>query len=254
MTIEKHLFHSKNVNDLFEIKVKLPKGYGSKKTRYPVVYLMDANIFWGLVSDTLHLLQYGQEVPEVILVGVGYPNDADHMVLRDRDYLPTYNLVSENSGNANEFLNFLQEELMNFVNSRYRTISEDSTLIGDSYSGLFALYTLFTEPDTFRRYVIGSPSIYWDNRVILKLEEDYSKMHKALEARVFISVGELEAVYEPIFAQMVANVKELVATLYQREYVGLRLASHIFECETHLSVIPATFSRGLREVFRLDNR
>lgn len=55
---------------------------------------------------------------------------------------------------------------------------------------------------------------------------------------------------EPAFARMVGNVEDVSATLNQRAYKGLDLTTHIFEGETHLSVIPGTFSRGLREVFK----
>jgi hypothetical protein len=68
-------------------------------------------------------------------------------------------------------------------------------------------------------------------------------------ATVFLSAGALEAIYEPAFAAMLSNVARLTELLASREYPGLKLTSHIFHDETHLSVIPATFSRGLRTVF-----
>jgi len=129
-------------------------------------------------------------------------------------------------------------------------LEDDSTLVGDSYSGLFALYTLFNQPQMFQRYIVGSPSIYWDDRVILDIESEYSKVSSKINAKVFLSVGELEAVYEPIFANMVGNVESISKIINSREYEGLELKTHIFKGETHLSVIPATFSRGLREVFK----
>ena len=45
-----------------------------------------------------------------------------------------------------------------------------------------------------------------------------------------------------------AFARELPA-LAGREYPSLRLTHHVFEGETHLSVIPGTISRGLRDVF-----
>jgi hypothetical protein len=41
------------------------------------------------------------------------------------------------------------------------------------------------------------------------------------------------------------NMIRLAQRLTSRKYVSLQLQSHIFEEETNLSVIPATFSRGL---------
>jgi len=246
---ESHILYSNSVDDEFRISVALPSSYDSTQIKYPVLYILDSNIFFGLLVDTVRLLQYGNEIPDLIIVGIGYPNDDEHMVLRNRDYLPTFNKASEKSGKAKLFLEFLINELVPDIRKEYRVNENDSTLVGDSYSGLFALYTLFNSPKSFNRYIIGSPSIYWDDRVMLDIEEKYSSTHKELEAKVFLSVGELEAVYEPEFARMVGNVEEISKVLHSRKYSGLELKTHIFEGETHLSVIPATFSRGLRGVF-----
>jgi hypothetical protein len=70
-----------------------------------------------------------------------------------------------------------------------------------------------------------------------------------LPATVFLSAGALEAFYEPAFAAMLSNVARLTELLTSPEYPGLKLTPHLLDGETHLSVIPATFSRGLRAVF-----
>lgn len=246
---EQHIVSSKIVGDTFKISAALPKNYDESGKKYPVIYLLDANIFFNLVTDTARLLQFGQEIPESIIVGIGYPDDSKHLHLRCRDYLPTKNDISEISGGADKFLEFMLNELLPFVEERYRINSDDTVLVGDSYSGLFGLYTLFHKPESFKSYVIGSPSIYWDNAVTFDYEKIYASTHVDLKANVFLSVGALEAIYEPEFAAMVANVEKLRDILLDRNYQGLKLTSHIFENETHLSVIPATMSRGLRTVF-----
>lgn len=247
---EQYIISSKIVSDEFKISVSLPKGYNESTKSYPVLYLLDANIFFGMVTDTVRLLQYGNEVPELIVVGIGYPNESEHLVLRNRDYLPTYNDMSEKSGGANKFLAFIIDELMPDIEKKYRINVNDSVLAGDSYSGLFALYTIFNKPELFRGYIIGSPSIYWDDRIIFDYENKYAQKSNKLDAKVFLSVGELEAIYEPEFARMVGNVEKLAEVLNSRNYSGLELTTHIFDDETHQSVIPATMSRGLRIVYK----
>ncbi|MBI9012932.1 MAG: hypothetical protein JEZ08_11925 [Clostridiales bacterium] len=69
-----------------------------------------------------------------------------------------------------------------------------------------------------------------------------------LNTNVFMSSGALEAIDEPGFAKMVDNVVDLSKILNEKNYSGSNLTTHIFDNETHLSVIPATFNRGLREV------
>jgi hypothetical protein len=65
-----------------------------------------------------------------------------------------------------------------------------------------------------------------------------------------MSVGALEEVeHDPKPSAMITNMKHLAETMIGREYEGLELTTHIFENETHLSVIPALMSRGLRVIF-----
>lgn len=246
---EAWLISSAAVRDDFRIDISLPEGYYKSKGKYPVVYLLDSNLFFKMVAGIAQFFQFGNVVPPIIIVGIGYSVEREHMKLRDRDYLPTHHPVSELSGGADNFLAFLTDELQPFIEDRYRVIRDDCVLAGDSYSGLFALYALFQKPEAFKKYIIGSPSIYWDQEVILDCEEEFAAKNDELKARVFLSVGELEAISEPAFAKMVSNVETIYEKLISRQYRGLELEKHIFEGETHLSVIPATMSRGLNVVF-----
>ncbi len=258
---EVRFLSSEIVGDQFKLYIALPKNYADTTKRYPVVYLLDANIFFGLVTETARLLQYGQEIPEIVIVGIGYPDDAKHLTLRDRDYIPpppgdsaTQDEVDEKPdpamNRADLFLNCLREELMPYLHNQYRIDHDDTVLAGDSNSGLFAMYTVFHQPTLFKRYIIGSPALYCWDKVAFDYEARYAATHDDLPVAIFMSAGALEAIFEPEFAAMVANVQEMAKVLTSRQYPGLKLISHIFDDETHLSVIPATMSRGLRAVFK----
>lgn len=83
-------------------------------------------------------------------------------------------------------------------------------------------------------------------------EEAYAAKHKALPARVFLSVGLLEqrsGTAEGEKYRMVENVRKFGEALKSRGYDGLDLKVHFFEDETHNSVIPATVSKGLRFIY-----
>lgn len=245
---EQYLYESEIVGDTFAINIALPKNYDDRK-QYPVAYLTDANIFFGLVAETARLLQFGDEIPEIIVVGIAYPDDSKHLVLRNRDLGPTPGDLPEPAGNAEKFLDFLVSELKPFIKRHYFVSEDDSCLIGDSMGGLFALYALLNKPTEFQRYIIGSPSIYWDDSVIFKMEAEFAENNKSLPAKVFISAGQLEAIREPVYAGMLSNVAKMIEILNSRVHSGFSLCGHIFNDETHLSVIPATFSKGLRAVY-----
>jgi hypothetical protein len=153
---------------------------------------------------------------------------------------------------TSEAIEFLQVDVIPFVESRYQTQPEQSGFFGDSYGGLFALYALFHAPETFSRYIVGSPSIWWDDRVTLEFEEAYAAGNDDLAAKVFMSVGLLEEdpdVPELVDAAMVTNIRELEALLRSREYPSLEIDTHFFPDETHLSVVTSNFSRGLRTLY-----
>lgn len=264
---EIHFVSSDTIGDQFKISIALPKDYADTSRKYPAVYLLDANIFFGLVTETARLLQFGQEIPDCIIVGIGYPDDTQHLGLRCRDLTPSRDdegnrawlaersegqavpIKFRGSGGAERFLSFLRQELMPTLESQYRIDPDDRVLAGDSLGGLFALYTLFHQPTTFKRYIVGSPSLYYGEAITFDYEATYATTHTDLPATVFLSAGALEAISEPAFAAMLSNVAKLTEILTSREYPGLKLISHIFDGETHLSVIPATMSRGLKTVF-----
>ena len=114
--------------------------------------------------------------------------------------------------------------------------------------------TLFSRTADYDRYLVGSPSIWWNEGKLFEDEAAYADAHEDMKADVFISVGALEEAVnpEPDDSRMVSNTVEMAERLRTRGYPNLRLTEHVFESETHLSVIPATMSRGLRALFAAD--
>ncbi|MCK5651939.1 MAG: hypothetical protein KAJ42_11195, partial [Gemmatimonadetes bacterium] len=93
------------------------------------------------------------------------------------------------------------------------------------------LYTLFHAPDSFDRYIVGSPSIWWDEKITMQFEEEYAAAYTDLPAEVFMSVRLLEEdpeIPESATAAMVTNVREMAERLNNRSYPGLRLTTHFW--------------------------
>ena len=261
---------SKDINQEFIINIGLPPNYSKDHDKYPVVYVTDAGSnFIGLMGS-LPLMQFVNDLPSFVLVGIDYksPNSMDSMSLRNRDLTPTndkiwmaaqkdmYKIFGEDlpqveAGGAKYFLDFINDKIKPFINKKYYVDVTDQTYCGFSLGGLFGLYTLFNSSDSFKRYVIGSPSIWWDDRHILKVEKEYAEKNKNLSAKVFMSTGDLEEEGGDNF-KMISNMKALSNTLLSRNYKGLDLETAIFEDETHCSAVSATLNRGLRNVFKSD--
>jgi len=262
-----HQIRSTNVDQTFAIHVLQPitKKDGSEK--FPVLYMTDAN--GGIDEQIAHFLHLGGDAPRFIIVGIGYP--VDHALgglnIRNRDLTPTPSARLEaefglpvdgvpsitsgkKSGGAREFLSFIRDELVPFVDKNYNTIEGDRGYFGDSLGGLFGLYTLFHEPDTFSRYIIGSPSIWYDDTLSIKYAEKFLASDQLLNARVYMSVGELE---ETAGDQMVSNVYKMFALLKSKPMPDLDIKMEVIPGETHTSVPAINLIKGIQAVYDRPN-
>ena len=231
---------SEFVADSFFILVSVPDDYNLGNMRYPVLYVLDGDIAFGMAASISRYLQIGDNIPETIVVGIGYGSLNKSVVKkRDRDYRP------EQTGGADNFLAFINKELIPYIDSNYKTIPGDRTIIGYSLGGLFCLYTLFTGPGSFSRYIIGSPNLSWDNYSIYSYEEISPEKIGDKKLNIFISVGSEESedrYFNP--------VDSLVTRIQEHNYSGVSLETKVFDGSGHLEGPPESLTHGLISVFR----
>ncbi len=238
--------YSANVNDSFKISVSVPDDYSDNQETYPVLYTLDGDISFEMVTSIARYLEVGDNIPDFIIVGIGYgtveKNSGNN---RQRDYSPTAVGIDKNTGGSDNFLNFLKNELIPFVDSNYRTEKENRTIYGYSLAGLFCFYNLFTQPDLFNNYIIGSAYLNWDNKIIFEIEKQSAIRTTDISANVFISVGndeDDETYFNPI--------DEMVSTLQNRNYKSLIIYTMVFNDSDHLSSPPITITQGLLSIFQ----
>jgi predicted alpha/beta superfamily hydrolase len=245
----------------YQVTVALPRGYTDSDVRYPVLYAVDANGQFGTVVEAARLLRFEADVPELIIVGVGYPVGRmwNAQAPRAVDLTPTSDPAwvresaipeldfpqAEGSGGAPGFLRFFLEELIPMVESEYRADPTNRALYGHSFGGLFGAYSLLNSDGVFHRFIIASPSLWWHDRVTFDLESTYRATHDDLPARVFFSVGLLEDE-----SRMVSSLRDFVSVIDRRNYEGLDVEVMFFPDENHNSVIGPAVTRGLRSIYR----
>ncbi|OGU66711.1 MAG: hypothetical protein A2W30_10160 [Ignavibacteria bacterium RBG_16_36_9] len=236
---DKKIIVSKSVDDTFHVFISLPNSYNDSEKNYPVLYVLDGDIAFGMAASIARYLQIGENIPELIIVGIGYGAlDKSGGEKRRRDYRPTTTRGAEN------FLKFLEDELIPIIDTNYRTVPKDRTINGYSIGGLFGLYTLFTRPETFSRYIIGSPSLTWDNYSIFDYEASSYDRIGEMNIKLFISVGSEESdekYFDPI--------DKFVTQVQERNYSGLNLEAKVFDGSTHLMGPPESLTHGLISVF-----
>jgi predicted alpha/beta superfamily hydrolase len=257
---------SKYVKDMvYELFIDLPPSYETSTNNYPLVVLLDAYEIFGLQDQTYQQLIFLNEIPEMIIVGISYNIDGkfysnglrEYLDIRARDYTPTHLTYEETvkkhgkgtadyirlSGGAQEFLLFIEKELLPFIMNEYRIDVTNSGLFGYSLGGTFVTYALFSKPGLFKNYFIGSPMLSWDNYAVYKFNNTSQLIGNSDTLNVYISWGELESSdgwHHP-----------LKDSLEVMNNPHINFKSEVLEGETHLSGIGLAFSRAFRRLYGL---
>ncbi len=224
---EDRMISSSIVNYTYRISVALPLSYYTDPSRnYPVLYVLDPHLSFGTVTDVVRVAAIGGELPELIVVGIGYPEDIIRTrALRERDY----------SREAESFLRFIRDELVPLIDADYRTDPSDRGIIGHSYGGDFVLYALFHAPELFSRYIAGSPN--FNSAAAFEGQP-------TLSAKVLVSIGARDEASSS--EKLLANFVETL-----ENYEGLELTTMIFPGATHFASRPLHHVSGIYSIYGL---
>jgi len=232
------------------VQVGLPIGYAPSKKSYPVLYVLDGDKSFGMTKEIADWLMWSKEIKDIIVVGISYGQGMDAWwQKRARDYSHCDDTINfkgwfKQTGGAENFLKFVKNELFPVINKNYKTNQDSTAIMGISLGGMLNTYVLFTQPDLFKGYIIIAPCLVWNNKSILKMEEEYFSNHKDLNKLVYMTYGSLDS------KEIIINsTNELVQTIQKRNYEGLKFTPRIFEGETHISVFSTALTNGLKSIF-----
>ena len=152
--------------------VYLPPGYADSTVRYPVLYMHDGqNLFdartsfageWQ-VDETCERMIAAGEIPPLIVVGIENGGS-----IRIREYTPWPSRGGGGGGEA--YLRAVRDTLKPEIDRRYRTLPGRSHtwMAGSSLGGLISAYAGAHFADTFGRVACVSPSLWWDDRHMIR--------------------------------------------------------------------------------------
>jgi predicted alpha/beta superfamily hydrolase len=190
-------FHSRFLTIDRDILVYLPPGYETdKRRRYPVLYLHDGqNLFDGATSfikgsewqvdETAQALIAAHAIRPLIIVGI-YNTGSN----RIDEYTPTAD-DRRRGGKGDLYGRLLVEELKPFIDSEYRTLKDakNTGLGGSSLGGLVSLHLALKYPKVFGRVAVVSPSVWWDNKMILR---EVEALKKKANLHIWLDMGTKE--------------------------------------------------------------
>jgi predicted alpha/beta superfamily hydrolase len=232
--------YSKVVGQDYELYINLPADYNNTEKSYPVIYLLDAQWDFALLNAIYGQQYFDGFIPEIVTVGItwgGKNPNADN--LRARDFTPTSIKGPIPTGNAANFLKFIKEELIPFIEKNYR-VTNDRTIMGSSLGGLFTLYALFNETDLFNKYVLTSPALGWDNGLLYSYEKNFKERESGLPIRLFMAIGGLE--HQADFQKLADHLKSM-------NYKNLEIGTKVIEGIGHSGGKADGYTRGLQFAF-----
>jgi len=243
---------------------------------YPVIFLIDGDMSFGPAASRSILGELAGDIRPALMVAITYATSdrIEPMKLRTPDLTPTQgspddvkNVLDTKPtvyGRADLFYRFITQELRPALASIAPVDAADQTLYGHSLGGLFALHIMFTHPEAFRTFVASSPSIWWDHRAVLKEESAFAATVTAGRAAPRLLI--LSAGYEQTVpkgplpagftqedlakripeARMIDNARELADRLkVLKGNSPYEVRFHLFEEESHTTVVPASISRAI---------
>jgi len=246
---------SKSVEgEIYPIEIVLPDGYDSTK-KYPIVYFTD---WWFSAQSfpfTYNRLRMAGVIEPFIMVGISTKGDMrDWRMERLRDLTPTnvadYDVPDSLaigsrgiSGGAANFLSFIKNELIPVVEAKYPSDTLNRGYVGYSLGGLFGACVLVSEPQIFQHYLLGSPSLKYDNFVMInRLKE--TNPDKLLSVKsIFITVGEEES---GDYLKGFADFRDLIL---KKDLPNLELKSVIIDGEGHLLAASTAMIKGLKFMY-----
>lgn len=136
-----YVISSKSLQEDREIQIYVPDSYKESKKNYPVLYILDGQRLFPYCISLLKSFTQFKQTPEFIVVGITnkYPNRFSHFTDEEKN-----------------FLRFMEQEVISFVDTHFRT-SNERLLFGWEYGGSFVIQTMLDRPQLFDAYLAASP-------------------------------------------------------------------------------------------------
>jgi len=229
----------------YHIFVMLPDGYEeSPEEHYPTVYVLDGGALFPLLSAYYRYLNFGQEIPDAIIVGISYGSDTfeggnfrstDYTALSpDRDYW----------GGAEKFQRFLSDELFPAIEQTYRSRADRRVIFGQSIGGQFVLYTALTRPDLIWGHIASNPALH---RNLPFFFQKYGKAANVGErSKLFVGTGSMD---DPRFR---VPALEWIEHWSNNDDNPWQLKTMDLDGHAHMSAPPASFRQGMSWLFSKD--
>jgi len=230
------------LNEERTLFINLPDSYNDTtevKKKYPLLILLDGATHFNITSGIVHFLSANRTrnhlMPETIIVAIENVN-------RERDFTVTkIKTKRPNSmGGGKNFLNFIENELIPYVDKNYRTETY-RTLVGHSLGGLLALNAYMDDKSAFDAYIAIDPSIWWSPELTKEKVDAIKPV--TFNKKLYIATAGLK---KERYVKNKKRHEQLYRLLQEKAGKGWRAKIDFFENENHRTVPLTAIDRGLR--------
>jgi len=227
---------SKILQETREVWIRLPDGYDGSSDRYPVLIQLGAGPHFLYTAAIVELLARNAHMPEMIVAALPEPTPRHHY----RDSTPTRVDYLPASGGAPDFLRFLKEELIPWLETNYRT-QPFRVLCGHGLSGLFAVYAFFESPGTFGGILTDGASLTFDNSMILPFAEG-KPAEAGIRGLLYLGVGNER--------ETIPGLQAFTRVLEKKAFPRLEWEMAVEADEDQGTAALPAFYRGLKWIYR----
>ncbi len=240
--------YSSHVMDTFKLFISTPKGYSRDSSRrYPLIIILDANAFFESTLAELKFYSFIGQIPKSIVVGVGYKHFQAMDSLRSRDYtfptaIPEYEMVL--SGGADNFKEFIDQELIPKLSKDYNIDNDASTMCGHSLGGYFTLYyglkSIAENSFTIKNIVSASPSLHYNHRYLFDMVKNLNAVNE-VPLNIYISMGSEDMTDDESKGILESFGNQIRA----QNYRGLKMKTAEYSSFGHIDAAVPGFVKGL---------
>lgn len=242
-------FYSEILANFRNIRVYLPPSYDLEDDKhYPVLYIHDGqNIFdpeesysgkaWDLHKTADYMIRE-KLIEEIIIIAV------DHMEeerLNEYAHQDGFYKGQKVEARGAEYEEFFIEELMPFIEDRYRLKNgaENRAIMGSSMGGLVSFNIALRRKKLFSKVAAMSPSLWWGSSSALDKLRAYD--YSDLNAKLWFDTGDAEGDFmsftEELLAELKNMKKKLGADLFYYQVPGAAHSESAWADRVHLPLL-----------------
>lgn len=219
-------------------KIYLPEGYEeNEKKNYPLAIVLNGDYLFDLYVGNSVLFSKRDKAPKQIVIGISMEKTKRKDISFDSN-------SGRLSADANNFYEFLRDEMLFYIESNYRT-SPFITLVADGYSANFITHFLKEKTAFINSFVCINPNF---SDFIGKELESYRLERLQQEDNTFYFYSNNSSSFSPNKQVKISRLQKGLTTL---DIKNFNIVNDTLNTSSSISAISEAIPRALTNVFEI---